>query len=65
MRMLEGSPMTFLAHSTSAVLVALSRFEDNSGADSGTRTLTGVAIVLLVIAVCIGLGMVLTNRGRA
>jgi hypothetical protein len=56
--------MTFLAHPTSAVLAALSRFEDNSGADSGTRTLMGVAIVLLVIGVCIGLGMMLTNRGR-
>lgn len=57
--------MNFLAHPTSAVLAAIALFEDNSGPDSGTRTLTGVGIVLLVIAVVIGIGVVLTNREAA
>jgi hypothetical protein len=60
--MLQAWPMTFLAHPSP--LVALAFFENGAGADSGTRTLTGTAIILLVIAVVIFLANLMTRNAR-
>lgn len=54
--------MNLLASVSSVALVALS---EGDGGYSGSRTLVGVAIVLVVLAVVIGLGMVLDGRARS
>lgn len=57
----QRSPMNLVA-AFSSVALALSEGEGNF---SGSRTLVGIAIVLTVLALVIGIGVLLDGRARS
>jgi len=62
--MLEPLPMILPAH-PSVALAALSVIAGDANGDSGDRTVIGAAVVLLVLAIVILIGLAMDRRSRA